>query len=262
MPLSIHFLQEKKNSLFLFLCGIFITNAVLAEIVGSKIFSLEATLGLVPTNWQIGGKSYSFNLTAGVILWPIVFVTSDLINEYFGKRGVRQISFLTAGLIIYMFGMVWIITRLAPAPFWLAMYRQDSAGNPLNINESYTIIFQQGLGIMVGSIVAFLVGQLLDVVTFHYVRKLTNGRFLWLRATGSTLVSQLIDSFVVLVVAFYWLGQWEITDVLAVCLVNYTYKAIVAIGITPILYGVHFGIDRYLGKEVAERLISEASSTT
>ncbi|MCS7005451.1 MAG: queuosine precursor transporter [Cytophagales bacterium] len=254
-----NFLQDKKIKLYLILCSVFITNAILAEIVGAKIFSLESTLGFSPVCWRIGEKTYSFNLTAGVLLWPFVFVTSDLINEYYGKRGVRIISFLTAALIAYMFLMIWGITKLVPASFWLDMYQKDSEGNALNINESFTIIFQQGLGIMIGSIVAFLIGQLLDVITFQYVRRMTGARFLWLRATGSTLISQLIDSFVVLLVAFYWFGNWKIEDVLAVCIVNYTYKALVALLMTPILYWVHYTIDFYLGKELAQEMTRSAA---
>jgi uncharacterized PurR-regulated membrane protein YhhQ (DUF165 family) len=89
-------LEQKKNRLFIILGGIFITNALLAEMIGTKIFSFEKTLGMEPANLNILGFTMDFNLTAGVLIWPVVFITTDLINEYFGKPGVKRISYLTA----------------------------------------------------------------------------------------------------------------------------------------------------------------------
>jgi hypothetical protein len=92
--------QKKKTNLFVILCAIFLTNAILAEIIGVKIFSVESTLGFDPAQIKLfGGFVLDFNLTAGAVIWPVVFVTTDVINEYFGKRGVKKISFLTAFLI-------------------------------------------------------------------------------------------------------------------------------------------------------------------
>ena len=97
-------LNDRKAKLFIFLSGIFLTNAILAELIGVKIFSLESTLGLPQANIQVlPGFVLDFNLTAGVIIWPVVFLTTDIINEYFGKQGVQRISFLTAGFILYIF---------------------------------------------------------------------------------------------------------------------------------------------------------------
>jgi hypothetical protein len=92
-------LEQKKNRLFIVLAGIFLTNAILAEIIGVKIFSGESTLGFQPAGINIMGFVMDFNLTAGAIIWPIVFITSDLINEYFGKPGVKRISYLAAFFI-------------------------------------------------------------------------------------------------------------------------------------------------------------------
>ena len=112
--------QTKKTNLFIILCGIFLTNAILAEIIGVKIFSGELTLGFQPVGWTFfGDYVLDFNLTAGAVIWPIVFITTDIINEYFGKKGVRKISFLTAYFIAYTFIIITIVTKLHPAPFWL-----------------------------------------------------------------------------------------------------------------------------------------------
>ncbi len=252
--------EQKGQRLFLFLCGLFLTNALIAEIIGAKIFSVEAILGCQPAQIPIGGQLLDFNMSAGVLNWPIVFITSDLINEYFGKRGVKRISYLTAGFIVYMFGTIYATTTLPPAQFWLDLNGTDAAGNPFNINEAFSRIFRQGLGIMIGSIVAFLLGQLLDVSVFAWLRKRTGPKHIWLRATGSTLFSQLVDSFVVLGIAFYVFGNWSIGQVLAVGSVNYLYKGAVAILSTPLLYVAHYAIDNYLGKEQAERMVEIAAS--
>lgn len=255
--------QEKKNNLFLVLAGIFIMNALLAEILGVKIFSLEKLLSVPPANIQLFGDFVlDFNLTAGAVLWPVVFITTDIINEYFGQKGVKRISFLTAGLIALAFGLIYIITLLPPADFWMDYNSQDSHGNPLDINYSYKLIFQQGLGIMIGSLFAFLVSQLLDVFVFQKLRRVTGAGKIWLRATGSTLVSQFIDSFVVLFIAFYVWGNWPLKQVIAIGIINYIYKFAVAILLTPLIYAGHSIIDSYLGKKNAELLAEEAAESS
>jgi queuosine precursor transporter len=251
--------EQKKQRLFLLLCGIFLTNALIAEIIGMKIFSVETLLEIPPAQILIGGARLDFNMTAGVLNWPVVFITSDIINEYFGRKGVKRISFLTAGFIVYMFVTVFFATKLPPAQFWLDINSTDSQGNMFNINDAFYRIFNQGMGIMIGSITAFLIGQLLDVSVFRWLRRKTGTKFIWLRATGSTLFSQLVDSFVVIGVAFYIFGNWELSQVFSVGTINYLYKGAVAILMTPLLYIAHYVIDAYLGKDYAEALSHQAA---
>lgn len=252
--------------LFIILTAIFLTNAILAELIGVKIFSIESTLGLAPANINILGYSLDFNLTAGVMIWPVVFITTDIINEYFGKKGVKKISFIAIGCISYAFLMIFLVTMLSPADFWLEVNNKDAEGNYFNMNFAFNKIYTQGLGIIIGSIVAFLIGQLLDVVVFQKLRKMTGEKMVWLRATGSTLISQLVDSFVVLAIAFYILApegsRWQFSQVISVGSINYIYKFIVAILLTPAIYVGHYLIDQYLGKEQAKKIKLEASNSS
>jgi queuosine precursor transporter len=250
-------LEQKKNRLFIILCGIFLTNALVAEMIGVKIFSGENTVGLNPANLNILGFTMDFNLTAGAVIWPVVFITSDLINEYFGKPGVKRISYLTAALVAYSFIVIFLTMKLPPAQWWLEANNKDAAGNYFNMEFAFNKIFGQGQRIIIGSLAAFLLGQLVDVFVFQQLRKLTGTKLLWLRATGSTLVSQLIDSFVVLFIAFY--GTFSNSQIVAIGLTNYIYKFVVAILLTPLIYGGHYVIDRYLGKENAEKLSEESA---
>lgn len=253
-------LKNKKTSLFIILAGIFITNALIAELIGGKIFSVEKSLGFEPLEVPLFGDFLiQFNLTAGVLLWPVVFITTDIINEYFGKRGVRRITYVTVGLIAYAFLVIYLAMQLAPADFWLNVNATDKQGNPFNIDSAFNKVLSQGLNIIFASLVAFLIGQLVDVFVFHKLRKITGKNKIWLRATGSTLVSQLIDSFVVLIVAFYLLGSWSLNQVLAVGITNYIYKFFIAVVLTPLLYVAHNIIDRYLGKELSEEMMAEAA---
>lgn len=255
--------KNKKVLLFIALSGIFLTNAIVAEMIGVKIFSLEALLGTSQANIELlGGMILDFNLTAGVLVWPLVFITTDIINEYFGKEAVRKISYLTAFFLIYLFLIIWIATMLPPAEFWLEINKVGEGSSAFNIDYSFSRIFSQGLGIIVGSLTAFLLGQIIDAWIFHKIRKSTGESKLWLRATGSTLISQLFDSFVVLFVAFYIFGgshAWTMSQVISVGIINYIYKLSVAILLTPLLYLLHSIIDKYLGLQVSEEIIEEAS---
>jgi len=248
---------SRANRLFIILAGFFLTNALLANFVGGKIFSLEATLGIDPVEWSLLGVQGNLSFTAGVLLWPFVFVMTDVINEYFGLRGVRLISWVAVVFITYAFAAAYASIALAPAGFWVEANR--GLGVP-DIQNAYAQIFGQGLWTIAGSLVAFLIGQLVDVVVFHRIRRVTGDDHVWLRATASTAVSQILDSFVVLYIAFV-LGpqQWSIAQFLAVGTVNYAYKLAMAIALIPLLYLARRLIKTYLGADEAERLRTEAA---
>lgn len=250
---------DRATRLFIVLGGFFVCNALIAEFLGVKIFALEATLGLAPLDWKLFGQSGSLSFTAGVLLWPVVFIMTDIINEYYGRRGVKLLSYLTVGLILYAFAFAYLSIGLTPAGWWVGI--QSEQGVP-DMQAAFSAIFGQGMWIIVGSVVAFLIGQIVDVIVFHRIRRLTGGRYIWARATGSTLISQFIDSFVVLYVAFV-LGpqKWSMELFLAVGTVNYVYKFIVAIALTPLIYLGRALIDRYLGDELSRTLRERAAAS-
>ena len=240
--------ERKRNFIYLLLAAAFITNAVLAEIIGAKIFSVEKTFGIDPLNLDLfGWLNLSLDSSAGVTIWPFVFIITDLMNEYFGKKGVRKVTLIGVGCITYAFFIIYLVSYLSPADFWLEVNNEDADGNYLNINSAFTKIFRQSMAIIFSSLVAFMVGQLLDAYIFAYLRNITGRGKLWVRATVSTLGSQLVDSFLILFMAFYLLGNWELSQVFAVGIVQYTYKVLVAIILLPLLHILHNMIDKYLG---------------
>ncbi len=251
--------KTKESRLFLILGSFLISNAILAEFIGVKIFTVEGSLGLPKFDINMFGvKDLSFNMSAGVVTWPLIFIMTDIINEYFGVKQVRFLSILASILICYAFVVVGFAMGLEPSDFWI---NQMVAGEVVNMNTAFNSIFGQGMWIIAGSIIAFLVGQMVDVMIFQKIKRSTGEKFLWLRATGSTLVSQFIDSFVVIFIAFYInpLYDWSWQMVAAIGLVNYTYKFLVAILMTPLLYLIHGIIDRYLGTELSKKLVQQAS---
>ena len=249
--------DARATRVFTVLTGFFLANALIAEFVGVKIFALETTLGLESLDWNLFGQSGSLSFTAGVLIWPVVFVMTDVINEYYGTRGVRFISWLAVALISYAFIAAYVAINLAPADWWVGI----SAGRGVpDMQAAFTVIFGQGLWTIAGSITAFLIGQLIDVAIFHRIRRATGERMVWLRATGSTAVSQLVDSFVVLYIAFVLGPQhWPTGQFLAVGTVNYGYKLLLAILMIPVIYAARRGIQRYLGADTAARLRLEAA---
>jgi uncharacterized integral membrane protein (TIGR00697 family) len=206
--------KTKKEIVFIILAGIFITNAVVAELIGGKLI-------------QIG----PFVMSIGILPWPIVFLTTDLINEYFGEKGVKKLSFITACLIAYAFMAITI-----PAAKGIS---------PVN-DEQFHAVFGQSMWIIVGSIIAFMISQLIDVSVFWFFKNRTGNKKIWLRATGSTIISQLFDSFIVLGIAFWLPGKIDFDTFLSSALIGYTFKLAIAILLTPLIYAGHHLIKKYL----------------
>lgn len=225
--------MSRKEKLYITLAGFFVTNAILAEMVGGKIFTFQIPAMLF---WQ----ATTANLSVGVLVWPVVFIMTDVINEYYGMAGVRRVTLLTIVLISYVFVALYFMGNTHAASF--------SAIS----DENFNVVFGTGQSIIIGSLVAFAVGQFLDFFVFHQLKLRTGHRHLWLRATGSTVVSQLVDTFIVLYIAFVLPGKWSNAEFLKVATSNYFYKLLIAIAVTPVIYFVHVIIDNYLKDKPTE----------
>jgi queuosine precursor transporter len=224
---------SRRDIVYLALAGFFVTNAILGEVTGGKLFTLGP-----------------FTMSIGVIPWPVVFITTDLINEYFGRDGVRRLTYTTIGLIAYAFVVLYLSIQVPAVSF-----------SPVT-DAQFRAVFGQSLWIIVGSIIAFGISQLVDVGVFWLVRHKTGGKHLWMRATGSTLVSQLMDSIVIIGIAFWLPGKVKTEEFFIVAGANYSYKMLIALAVTPLLYLGHSIIDRYLGIEESHRLIESSAQAS
>jgi len=243
-------LADKPTKLFVVIASFFVANALIAECIGGKLFSLEKVFGMKPSPFLLlGEQGLTYTLTCGVLLWPLEFIMTDIVNEYYGPKAVRRISYIAVTLICYAFIMFYAAIEIPPdTSFWTGS--QVQGGVP-DMQSAFSGIFGQGMWIIAGSLSAFLVSQLVDVWVFHKIKKVTGEKKVWLRATGSTIVSQLIDSFIVLFIAFKIGKGWSYQRVVAICLVNYSYKFVMAVVLTPLIYLIEGAIDKYLGEKTA-----------
>ena len=227
------FKNDRKQWLFVFLVGLFITNAVTAELISNKLIS-------IPLSFSLNGLNFGpFTTIVGILPWPIVFIITDLMNEFFGEKAVRRISWITAILIAYCFIIVGLSMQI-PAV--------EIQGSNLSDNASYNKVFGQAQMVIVGSIAAFLVSQLLDAFIFQYIKRKTGDKFIWMRSTGSTLFSQLIDSYIVLYIGFVLPGSLTFSEYMKIAPTNYVLKIVIALALTPLIYLGHYLVKKYLNK--------------
>jgi len=250
--MSTDIINSRPAKLFVVFAAFFVANALIAECIGVKVFSLEKVFGSEPFSFSLLGEpGLALSLTCGVLLWPLQFVMTDILNEYYGPKAVRRISYIAVVFIAYAFLMFFLAMKVPAADFW---YGTGVNKGVADMSLAFNAIFGQGMWIILGSLVAFLVAQIIDVKVFHRIKKVTGEKKIWLRATGSTVISQIVDSFIVLYIAFHIGNDWSMQKVLAIGLVNYTYKFVMAIVLTPLLYLIHHWTDQYLGRETADAM--------
>jgi uncharacterized integral membrane protein (TIGR00697 family) len=227
-------LNERRQWLFIALAGLFVTNAVTAELISNKLIE-------IPLHWKFLGKQIGpFITIIGILPWPVVFILTDLLNEFYGQKAVRRLSWITAMLIAYCFIIVGIS---------MAIPAHEIKGSKLATNEAYNLVFGQAQAVIIGSIAAFLVSQLLDAYLFEKIKQRTGNRFIWLRSTGSTMISQFIDSYIVLYIGFVLPGAMSLSTYFEVAPTNYLLKMLIAVILTPIIYLGHFLVRRYLNQQ-------------
>ncbi|CAN5320047.1 queuosine precursor transporter [soil metagenome] len=223
--------KTKKELVFIILAGIFITNAVVAELIGGKLIYMGP-----------------FIMSVGILPWPVVFIATDIINEYYGRSGVKKLSIITASLIVYAFVILFFAMKVPAAD-----------GISVVTDSQFTAVFGQSMWIIVGSVIAFLVSQFIDVSIFWLLREKTGGKMIWLRSTGSTIVSQLIDTFIVAGIGFWLPGKVDTGTFINMALTGYTAKLIIAIVLTSAIYLGHSAIEKYIGDEASHELLKHTA---
>jgi uncharacterized integral membrane protein (TIGR00697 family) len=221
-------ITKRKDFIFVILAGFFVTNAIVAEMIGGKLVTF---FGL-------------FTQSIGIILWPVVFLLTDIINEYYGKKGVRRLTYITVGLIAYTYILITIAMKMKATSF-----------SPVQDDVFHTV-FGQSQWIIVGSIIAFLISQLVDVYFFWVFRGLTNGKMIWVRATASTIISQLFDTFIVQFIAFVLPGKWAFDEFLKNAAIGYVFKLMVAVALIPLIYVLHQLIHKYIHTAIEDGIKS------
>jgi queuosine precursor transporter len=212
-----------RQTLYLYLAGVFITALLIGDTIGSKLFVVNLPV--------IGDAT----LSVGAMWFPITFVLTDVINEFYGVRGARTITFVAFWMAMFAFVVIWTARQIPAAPF-----------SPIP-QDMFDQVFGGANRIFVASMIAYLVGQVLDISLFHFIKRVTKARFIWLRSTGSTLASQLIDTVMVVFVAFW--AVFPADQLLKMAAVNYALKILVAIALTPVIYALHALLHRRFGLE-------------
>lgn len=226
-----NFLKDKKSFVLLILAGFFITNAIVAEMIGSKLI-------------HFGGP---FVNAVSLVLWPFVFILTDILNEYYGKEVVRKLTFITVALIAYVFLILWVAIQIPAVNF-----------SPVT-DTDFNHVFGQSMYMIVASMSAFVASQMVDSFVFWIVRKRTGSKMMWLRATSSTVVSQLVDTFIVQFVAFVLPGVWSYSEFAKNASFAYILKIIIALLLIPLILILHKILDSYFGEEESKKIIEKTA---
>jgi uncharacterized integral membrane protein (TIGR00697 family) len=217
---------DKRHKLFMVLAGVFTTCLVVGDIIGGK---------LIETN--VFG--FQFTTTVGMVPFPVTFLLTDVLNEFYGKRAARFITLVAFCMAVLSFTFIYIagavpFAAMTRAPDWTGV-----------TEASFNNVFLGSLRMIIASLCAYLVSQFVDIGVFHLLRRVTSGKMLWLRATGSTAVSQLIDTVVINFVA--WSGMMSVGKIINIIYSAYGLKLFIAIGLTPLIYLAHALVERGLG---------------
>jgi len=200
-----------KDQLYLVLSGIFIASLVTCNLIANKFVTVD-----------LGFKV--FIVSAGILPYPLTFLVTDLISELYGQRKANLVVF--SGFIASLFVLLFL---------WLGG-QFNSIPDSLVSDEIYNSVFQNAWRLIAGSMIAYLFAQFVDVRIFHFWKKLTDGKHLWLRNNGSTIVSQLVDTTLVICILF--LGVWNTDQILSAIIDGWIFKMLMALLDTPIIYGI------------------------
>jgi queuosine precursor transporter len=242
---------DARLQLFVTLVAVFMVCLVVGDIIGGKL-----------TSFHLFGREWIFSV--GQIAFPVTFILTDILNEFYGRKVVRRVTFLAFFMVGLTFTIIYIASALPWAPF-----TREPGWTGVNPSQ-FEVVFTQATDIQIASMFAFLIGNLIDITVFFFLKKATGNRFLWLRATGSTAVSQLIDTIVISGIIWYGVHfttsapfivvQPKVTfaQYVTIVMTSYLIKLAAAIGVTPIIYGLHELIERKFGIHPAPADVASA----
>jgi uncharacterized integral membrane protein (TIGR00697 family) len=217
---------DARTKLFLVLAAVFTTCLIVGDVIGGKLIELPM-------------PGWTAVITVGMIPFPVTFLLTDLLNEFYGKKAARFVTFLAFGCALLTYAFITIGGAIPIAPFTRA---EDWQG----VNEgAFANVFLGSRRMIAASLTAYMASQLVDIFAFHALKKATKGKLLWLRATGSTLISQAIDTLTINFVA--WTGVLGFDQIVNVIVSSYAVKVGIAIALTPLIYAGHAAIERYFG---------------
>jgi queuosine precursor transporter len=208
---------DARTRLFMFLLGGFVTSFIVGDLIGGRLYGFE----MFGVEWGI---------SAGMIPFPITFLLTDLLNEFYGKKVARAVTLVGFTMAMFTIAIVYIAGNIPAAPF--------TAITP----ECYQNAFMGSFRIFAASLSAYLIAQYTDIWVFHGLKIATRNRYLWLRATGSTAISQVIDT--VAIQSLAWIGTPNEKNILKFIYTSYPLKLVIALALTPLIYAGHALLER------------------
>ena len=200
-----------RDQFYLVLSGIFIASLVTCNLIANKFVTVD-----------LGFKV--FIVSAGILPYPLTFLVTDLISELYGQKKANLV--VLTGFVSSMFVLLflWIGGQFNAIP--------DSVVN----DQTYNSVFKNAWRIIAASMTAYLFAQFVDVKIFHFWKRLTNGKHLWLRNNASTVASQLLDT--TLVISILFVGVWSTDQIFSAVIDGWIFKMLMALVDTPIIYGI------------------------
>lgn len=238
----------KSEVAYLVLASSFAVLLVLTNIIGIKLFQAPAYEVTSKVLFFIPQDANGFALTTGILTYPLTFLITDVVSEIWGERRANFMVLIGFFMSMLMLGIVTLALAVPAHIYWVAPNNAFGYSGVDEYRTAFASVFSVNGKLLFGSMLAYMVAQLLDVRLYHFWRKLTKGKHLWLRNNGSTVVSQLADTAIVNSILFYWGFGWEFWMGVEVMMTIYFYKLMIAIIDTPLIY---------LGVNIMKRLLTK-----
>jgi hypothetical protein len=206
-----------KDQLYIILVGIFIASLVTCNLIANKFVTIN-----------LGFKV--FIVSAGILPYPLTFLVTDLISEIYGQKKANLVVFSGFVASIFVLSFLWLGAQFNSIP------------SSIIDDFTYNAVFQNAWRLITASMAAYLFAQFVDVRVFHFWKKITNGKHLWLRNNGSTIASQLIDT--TLVISILFVGVWDTNQILSAIIDGWIFKMLMALLDTPIIYAIIYFLKR------------------